>query len=133
MKESTLPQWIVLSCVKIEPTGSRVICNPPPTDTDQDWLCLLPEAMDLNEFVDVLEEDGWKIDGLYPDSWFYSVREGEDNLLLTKDRSYFDKFMEATKLAKEQNLLDKDARIKLFNSILPKKKKVMKTKVGQFL
>ncbi len=39
---SDLLEYLKKTCVLIEPVGSRVTCNPPPMDTDEDWLCLMP-------------------------------------------------------------------------------------------
>jgi len=128
-----LPDWIVLSCERIEPTGSRIICNPPPTDTDMDWLCLLHVNMDMEDFQYALETDKWDDckEGSQPypeDELWCSYRKGVDNVIVTQDVTFFNLFMEATRQAKEQNLLLKSDRIALFNTVLGKeeKKKVVK-------
>lgn len=43
-------------------TGSRVICEPPPTDTDDDWLCLIDKEV-LKKFEEKLVLDGFVIGG----------------------------------------------------------------------
>lgn len=43
-------------------TGSRVICNPPPEDTDDDYLFLVDKAL-LDKFVGRLESLGFKVGG----------------------------------------------------------------------
>jgi len=45
-------------------------------------------------------------------------RKGEINLIITTSKDFFDKFVKATEMAKEQNLLLKDERITLFQKIL---------------
>lgn len=123
-----LPEWIVLSCKRVEPVGSRIVCNPPPTDTDQDWLCLLHDNITYDAICDPLAEEGWirggsttAIYGSKPK--FYSWTMGEDNIILTKDEEYFSKYLEATAICKEKNLLDKKERIKVFKKILGKSPK----------
>lgn len=128
MEVKPLPEWIVLSCKKIEPVGSRIVCNPPPTDTDQDWLCLLHKNINQSDFLGVLQGQGWQIGGSMPlGSDWTSVRLGEDNLILTKSIIYFDGFMKATAICKEKNLLDKKDRIAVFDKILGKQKKETKS------
>ena len=43
-------------CHVSKPVGSRVTCSPPPTDTDEDWLCL---AHDVVQFVEAAEAEGF--------------------------------------------------------------------------
>lgn len=120
-------------------TGSREICNPAPTDTDDDWLVLIaPENKDdfLNFFTEGNELDddfilhpygpgGWEVGGSNPPgqvSEFTSLKKGEFNIIMTTDPTYFKYFEAATTVAKKLNLLDKQDRIMLFNAVMEGKK-----------
>lgn len=111
--------------IEIAQTGSRVICNPPPTDTDEDWLILSKEDDEDLLFRDILEM-GFFVEGdyLYPDyellanSQFLSFRKGTINFILTSNQDFFERFKRATKIAKRLNLLQKSDRIALFQRIL---------------
>lgn len=100
--------------------GSRVTCNPPPVDTDKDWLALVtdgayPEALIAAGFV----QDG--MPGFYTgndNGGFRSWRLGEINLITTEDEEFFNRFVTATELAKRFNLLNKKDRIALFQAVL---------------
>ncbi len=103
-----------LECV---PVGSRVTCNPPPTDTDEDWLCYVA---DIGAFGELAIRIGyiWEGGNNYEIEHFASLRNGNMNLIVTEDRLFFDKFIIATALAKRLNLLNKDDRIALFQGVL---------------
>ena len=110
---------------KIHPTGSREICNPHPMDTDFDVIALASEKcqqLGMEDLVAVLRVVGFSIteDLNYPldQSAFVSCRHGKLNLLVTCDEGFYDKFVEATELAKERNLLHREDRVKLFQWIL---------------
>lgn len=111
-------------------TGSRVICNPPPEDTDDDYLFLCNEGS-LPALEKKLLADGFKIGGsggrgvaLYkkPDpfdfSAFASYKKGSSNIILTMNPEYFTRFGNATKLAKRLNLLKKEDRVTLFEAVV---------------
>lgn len=96
-------------------TGSRVICDPPPTGTDYDVVVL--EALE----ADPIDLTGWTRTtpecSEYPPR-FVSWRKGEVNLIVTRDPDLYDKFVVATRLAKRFNLLKKEDRIALFRGVL---------------
>lgn len=100
---------------KSYPTGSRYICNPPPTDTDNDTIFLVNGYYDYEEF---LLNDGWEPcgDG-YPDGDFLAFRKGEENYIVTEDEELFLSYVKATEGAKALNLLNKEDRIKLFQAV----------------
>lgn len=102
-----------------EPVGSRVTCDPAPTDTDEDWLVLVREVP-----VEKLQEAGFSQEGT-PEFYtgndaggFRSWRKGEINLITTQSDEFFRLFLTATYLAKRFNLLRKQDRIALFQAIL---------------
>lgn len=102
--------------------GSRVTCNPAPTDTDQDWVCMVPmkTPMERKVFAN-LKLNGWielgdpNSGGDMPDltTW----RKGEDNLLVIGDVGEYNKFIMATRLAHHFNILNKEDRILLFRAV----------------
>ena len=121
--------------------GSRVTCNPAPTDTDADYLVLLMPFDDLPEIealasmdqrlADVhhaLKNDGWELGGSRPDNSvlddrketciFNSYTKGEINLILTADHEFHRAFLAATVVCKHLNLLEKADRVRLFQAVL---------------
>ena len=118
---------ITKMCKKIYPTGSRVICDPAPTDTDEDFIVLV----DGEDFFDLIQElcankyelggsDVTPSEDFAPNVWegFQSYKKGEINLIVTCSEEFFGKFVGATIVAKSLNLLDKSDRIALFQKIL---------------
>lgn len=118
---------------EILPTGSRVICNPPPVDTDRDYLLYCyPENVERVE--DALKIVGFKIGGSMNQRkkkplddvectlankpyMFHSWKKGDLNLIVTVSREYFERFTFSTNIAKDLNLMDKRDRIMLFENI----------------
>lgn len=124
---TTMMEYLKNTCKRVEPVGSRVTCNPPPMDTDEDWLVLTdPERFQDLELV-LLVDFGMEFGGsrvhaggcLVGDAdSFQSYTYGEINVIATASQEFFDKFMHATAEAKRLNLLDKSDRIALFQKIL---------------
>jgi hypothetical protein len=111
----------------IAPTGSRYICDPAPTDTDEDYVVLvLPE--DFDDLILKISDNGYDLGGsdvfaaeeISLNEWdgFQSWKKGDINLIITTSKEFFDKFVEATEIAKELNLLQKEDRITVFQKIL---------------
>lgn len=102
---------------KVLHTGSRVICSPPPEDTDDDWMLLVHDFahMDnhllMNNWVPSL--DPFEYDGM-EEGLFRSFRKGEVNILITDDEEYFESFKLATQVARDLNLMNKVDRKMLF-------------------
>ena len=107
--------------------GSRVTCNPPPTDTDDDWLYFVT---DITEFVNEALADGFYIDGSLmggevnlsqlPGGLFVSLKKRQDvrNLIVTSDHTFYERFLAATHVCRRLNLQDKTDRIALFQAVL---------------
>jgi hypothetical protein len=95
--------------------GSRVTCDPAPTDTDEDYLIY---TEDLPTLMGDCIEQGFTNEGNYADSNFHSLRCGPANLIVTERREFFDKFVLATHVCKTLNVLDKQHRIVVFQAIL---------------
>jgi hypothetical protein len=103
------------------PVGSRRTCNPPPTDTDDDYLVLCNDA---KQAVRSLKELGFEPPeniaeyvALHSCS-FTSLRFGELNFIVTDDVEWFDKFLTASYFAKKYNVMNKADRIELFDSVM---------------
>lgn len=111
---------------RITAVGSRVTCDPPPTDTDQDWLVLVDEK-DFDNFANYLIYVGWELGGslipyanntLSSDYIFSSFTLGMDNIIVTASTEFHNRFLSASSVAKSLNLLKKEDRIMLFQSVL---------------
>ena len=112
------------SCIKYDPVGSQVTCNPPPqTNTDYDFLALTD---DMKMAEELLAQAGFKRDGVnYEGQDFHSWRFGGKadinnksiNVILTDNKDFHEKFLIATALAKRLNVLDKQDRIALFDAV----------------
>ena len=110
------------------PVGSRATCDPPPTDTDQDYLCLLTgEGAVFNDdgsFYAAAGRDGFTCRASYfGDRYdrplrFQSYRLGDANLIVTEDRNFARLFLAASSLAKRLNVMAKRDRIALFHAVL---------------
>ena len=104
----------------VEPYGSRIVCNPAPTDTDEDWIVLAQ-----NPYVDqTLIKLGFRrSDREYSHEAhghpIHAYRgNGNLNIVVTTDREFFRRTMEATRLARRFNLLDKSDRVALHEVVV---------------
>ena len=102
-------------------SGSRVICNPPVMDTDDDWVVLVKDQVDFFSYL--AGEDDWSLpemygDGLEETSRFQATRKGDTNLIVTDGPMFFNLFVAATRAAKHLNLLKKSDRVALFQAVL---------------
>lgn len=112
---------------RYELVGSRVTCNPPPVDTDQDILVFV-DSENADYFVSLMKQRGFDVelgegyaeDALNGDESdrFQSYRLDDVNLIVTVDKMFYDRFAYATEIAKRSNLMEKEERIKLFQAIL---------------
>lgn len=128
---------------RMQPVGSRVTCNPAPTDTDEDYLLYVGHEYGVVDGVPMmvvkdadirlmevelyLKDSGWEMGGSLPNEMkcevkpsekFCSWTLGELNLIITTSDEFFRRFLAATAVAKEFNLMDKGDRIKLFQAVL---------------
>lgn len=127
LEDVVIPESIKALAARIEPTGSRYICDPPPTDTDSDWIVLLLSKYTMSDVEKLCAAEGLAKGGsevsdrtsvLPDDSVFKSFKSDVLNLIVTQDKVFFARFVHATQLAKQFNLLKKDDRIALFSIIL---------------
>lgn len=107
-------------CV-IEPCGSRVTCNPPPTDTDADYRVHY-RYEDHDRVVRIIQENAFEPEGgtHYNDSTgdFHSWRLGEINLLISANDQWIGRHRLATELCRMLNIMDKQTRIAVFQRVL---------------
>lgn len=118
-------------------SGSRVICDPPVIDTDDDHLVLVCDLDSANQlFSDLgwsncmqnwagredtdsgiaLDEDQYAAEDKYG-ARFSAWRQGEINVIVTDDTTLYLRSVGATLVAKELNLCAKPERIALFRAI----------------
>lgn len=113
----------MLECT-IEPCGSRVTCNPPPVDTDEDYLVQIRDDREtVGRVVNELSRAGFKWEGNehYQDAAgdFMSWRsEANINLIVTANPEFARRHRTATALCKRMNLMAKNDRISLFQAVL---------------
>lgn len=105
-------------------TGSRVMCYPPPMDTDEDWIVLVSGYQHAKNLEKTLLEQGWTTDGKnYADDFkkrhnnFKSFRKDDINLIVTPDHIMFDHYVLATRIGTVLNIQEKPKRIALFAMI----------------
>ena len=105
-------------------TGSRYICNPPVMDTDEDWIFDCSEKGQYQKAADYLRDNGFSMKDIKDDDYdeicenFMSFRKDDLNIIICNKHSFFKKFLLATYIAKELNILEKPKRILLFQAII---------------
>jgi hypothetical protein len=124
MATDKIPLIVRHTMSEIQPVGSRVTCDPAPTNTDEDFLVSIA-PWKIRDTANQLSEDGWKLDGSEASDdtgrikdKFLSYKKDDINLILTCDKTFFDRFMAATSCAKRFNLLEKADRVALFQAVL---------------
>lgn len=102
-------------------TGSSVICNPPVTDTDIDYVIYTNKEYKLDTFLkskgykkSYAEEKGYDLEK----EGFSCYRLNNINLIITTAREWYLKWVLATKVARKLNLKVKADRVMLFKAIL---------------
>lgn len=108
------------------PTGSRYICNPPVTNTDDDYVLFVEdikaaylELLDTNWTIGGANNASYAVEDI--DNWFSAKKHinGEVvNYIVVSDQDQFSKWVTATELAKKLNLLKKEDRIALFEVVV---------------
>jgi hypothetical protein len=104
------------------PCGSRVTCDPPPMDTDEDYLVLIP-SRDWERNRIQMEQAGWRLGGADyaiddPRFTFQSWTFEELNLIITDSLEFYDKHQIATHVCKTMNIMVKEHRVMIFQAIL---------------
>ena len=105
--------------------GSRVTCNPPPTDTDEDYIVyvkdvsvavsgLLAMGFERSSTPEQIERYMSMGSGIFS---FTSLWFGDLNYIVTDDWLFFERFLTATHVCKALNLMRKEDRILVFGAI----------------
>lgn len=121
MSNDALPSGAI-----VVPVGSRVTCNPPPTDTDEDYLVLVKDkpaavaglkALGFEYSAD--PEKLAKYEAMNGTArWsFTSLWFGNVNYIVTDSQFFFERFLTATHVCKALNLLNKADRIMVFEAV----------------
>ncbi len=97
------------------PVGSRIVCDPAPTDTDEDFLVL-----DLDKSLsEWLSESGWEYGGsLHSEDTFASFKKGHVNVICALTEKEYNSFILATNVCRELNLQDKWKRIMVHDAVM---------------
>lgn len=107
------------SPIKYRLTGSKVIDPKNAEKSDTDILCLVA---DINDFVEVMEWEGWVCESDDEEILdFVSLRSEDTNLIVTDSPEFYAKFELATQVAQELQLDSREKRVCLFQSILYRK------------
>jgi len=121
MTHQSLPSGAI-----VVPVGSRVTCNPPPTDTDEDYLVL---TKDKEAAVKALQVMGFEYStdpekiaeynrlGETSGYSFVSLFFGDINYIVTDSVFFFERFLTATHVCKTLNLLKKEERVMVHEAI----------------
>lgn len=123
---SRLPQFIRDSTVNITRVGSRVTVNPPPMDTDDDYLILTAFYQDTANW---LLDNGWELGGSRDPQWnvesvngvqgiWNSFRKDDINLIVTNSNEFYSKFRLAAAVCRRLNLASKQDRIIIHRAIM---------------
>lgn len=112
-----LETGVDIPCVTYNMTGSAYICDPPVTNTDEDYVLLVENVVNT---CDHLIRLGFTHCSRYPnlEHKFVALRKGAINFIITADEVYYIRYVAATDLAKRLNLTNKSDRINLFHVIL---------------
>lgn len=114
-----------VDALAVEMCGSRVTCNPPPTDTDEDWRVFCPNDVLFNDLAKWLLKNSYQITSVeYEEAGnegtFLAFRGliNNVNIMLTQDSKWFQRHQAATHVCKTLNLMDKQQRIMVFQAVL---------------
>lgn len=114
--------------LKVYQCGSRVTCNPPPMDTDADYLVLVKDIDSFSELCDFLLKNDFYQGGsciadeantLLEHERFTSFSNAvKINFIITLSNIFYDRFVLATNVCKSINEMRKPCRITIFQAIL---------------
>jgi len=123
------------ACVYV---GSRITCNPPPTNTDQDILVWVDGNKGYDILDSWLDRNDWEYEGdekyqmSHFSSWRKTIQDVEYNAIVTTSETWFNRFLEATLLCKKENAMSKKRRIEIFDSIMkPAHKSSLKVQIAE--
>jgi len=108
------------ACVEWSLTGSNWTCDPPVTDTDIDYICLVDNTNDFMETA-IGAAPGGYAQGSFRHTdprLLRSIRFENINFIVTDTSEFYRRFVAATSVAKLLNLQAKADRIALFQAVL---------------
>lgn len=117
-------KWLTKNCkAEITPCGSRVTCNPPPTDTDTDYLVFIPSNADMSRADAYFNTSGWKWEGdcehyQIVANNFMSYRKGDVNFIVSKNPDFIKRHKVATYVCTTLNVMNKFHRVVIFQAVL---------------
>jgi len=112
--DQDLYPWLNVNAIEVHRCGSRVTCDPPPTDTDADYLIRVSDFAYGEELIEL----GFMPESSAYSNTFKSYRRGILNLIVCKDVVFYEKHRLATHVCQRLNIMDKDHRIVVFQAIL---------------
>lgn len=98
-------------------TGSSYICDPPVTNTDVDYVCLVEESSKVILDTWLTNQGYTDVSKMYEGTDFISARKERLNLIIVWSDSNYEGWVEATLQAKELNLTNKEDRVALFKKV----------------
>lgn len=107
--------------LRSHPTGSFYTVRPQVTSTDKDFVLLVTslEAAEKGLVASGYENTSTRGEEDYgTEQSMQCYRKDDLNLIVTDDKEFFGKWLDATALAKALNLKDKHLRITLFQYVL---------------
>lgn len=114
------PECVSKGSLGYAPTGSRYICDPPPTDTDYDIIVLVKDQFKFSKLAKAEGFEGTVLpsgsEG-YDTQYVQTYRKGDINLIVTANTEYYRRWRACTAAAKQMNLMQKKDRVKLFQTI----------------
>jgi hypothetical protein len=121
-------EQMVEGIIDIAKTGSTVICDPAPTDTDEDWIVLTEDSIKLRKTLLAMgfkpdsdkhyEDSEFDSYSLYEDDGFFSIgKPKRKNYIVTESKRLFKAFVFATEVGRRLNIQDKRDRIDLFTIV----------------
>lgn len=101
--------------LRLVPTGSRVICDPPVMDTDIDYTVYIPKG---HAAWDELQTWWVPCGGdEYAADTCRAFRRGNENIIAFHDENLFDAMVFCTTVAKRLNLTNKVTRVAFFAAV----------------
>lgn len=107
-------------------SGSRVICDPPPTDTDHDFVIYTDSKSESRRELEALgytrSNKDYKASKTDPFAMYnsfdsYRHTDNDHNLIVVFGTGDFKRWKVATQLATLLNVTDKDKRVALFRAV----------------
>lgn len=104
--------------VEVAPTGSRVICTPAVTDTEEDWIVFVPDSFSARavDFLHTLGATNNEEQIHYPDGIVLWL--GNLNIIIVTDYAMYMRWVAATYWARRFNIATKEERKLFFGDLV---------------